>query len=428
MLTIALGSGCGGAEAAPGAASARAAGTEEAVLVSAAPVTVRKVQRAVGAVGSFFGYDEVTVMAEVSGRVIRVLHDIGDVVQPGDLLLEIDPTDYELAVAETRRAIESEATRIGLAEHVPPDKDFEPDKVLALIDRVFNIDQLPAVVRAKETMDNARSRLERANKLYKQNSISEEDYTQRSTDYNVAQANLFQAKWDALAVVAGIKYRLVQLRIAQRKLALTHVCVPTPTARARIPADLKYAVVQRKVTEGEMVKDAPGSSTETFELVLDGVLKLRAAVPERFVGQIREGQAAEIRVDAYPERVFPGEVLRINPMIERASRTFEVEVYVDNARRELKAGGFAKVDLLTHVDPEAWTVPAEAVVAYAGTTKIFVVREGRAHAVPIATGVEGPGWVELVRAASPDLRRDDQVVTSGKERLAERVPVSLRGK
>ena len=99
-----------------------------------------------------------------------------------------------------------------------------------------------------------------------------------------------------------------------------------------------------------MLKDAAGSSTATFDLVMDGVLKLHAQVPERFVGQVQPGQKAEIHVDAYPDRVFAGEVFRINPMIDRNSRTFEVEIVVDNPKRELKAGGFAKVDILTHVD------------------------------------------------------------------------------
>ena len=74
---------------------------------------------------------------------------------------------------------------------------------------------------------------------------------------------------------------------------------------------------------------------------------------------------------------------------------------MDNPDRELKAGGFAKVEILTRVDPQAWTVPVEAMVTYAGSTKIFVVREGKAHAVPVATGLEGRGWVELIRSASP---------------------------
>ncbi len=83
-------------------------------------------QRSSDAVGTFYGFDELTVAAEVSGRVAQVFHEVGDIVQPGDVLLQIDPTDYELAVEEKRREIELDATRIGLGEYVPPDKEFNP--------------------------------------------------------------------------------------------------------------------------------------------------------------------------------------------------------------------------------------------------------------------------------------------------------------
>ena len=69
-----------------------------AVPVTVGAIVPRRVQRSVQVVGSFWGYDEVTVMAEVAGRVAKVFHEVGDVVRPGDVLLEIDPTDYELAV------------------------------------------------------------------------------------------------------------------------------------------------------------------------------------------------------------------------------------------------------------------------------------------------------------------------------------------
>jgi len=416
------------AKPAPNAPVAAADAAERTVAVTVAPIAVQKVQRSVGAVGTFYGFDELTVAAEVSGRVAQVFHDVGDIVQPGDVLLEIDPTDYALAVEEKRREIELDATRIGLREYVPADKDFTPDNVQKLLDQVFKIDGLPRVISAKEEMENAALRLERAEKLVADRALAREDYTGRSKDLKVAQANYEQARWDSWAIVAGIKYRLVQLRTALRKLELTTVRVPTPTQRTRSPKDVKYGVVERKVTEGEMVKDAPGMSTATFQLVMDGVLKLKAAVPERFVSQVQVGQAVRVHVDAYPNREFPGEVIAINPMIDRTSRTFTVEVYVDNPRRELKAGGFAKVDILTHVDPQAWTVPVDAIVTYAGSTKIFVIREGRAHTVPIATGLEGRGWVELVRPPKSDLRSDDQVITSGHEKLAEGVAVQVRTK
>jgi len=414
------------ASSASGAPAAPASAAERTVAVTTVPIGLREVQRSVGAVGTFFGFDEVTVTAEVSGRVVQVFHEVGQIVQPGDVLLQIDPVDYELAVELTRREIELEATRLGLREHVPADKDFNPETVLKLIDQLFKIDELPKVISAKGEMDNAILRLDRAEKLRRQSSISDEEYTGRDKDLKVAEANYEQALRDSWAVVAGIKYRLVQLRTAQRKLELTTVRVPTPTQRTRIPKVVQYGVVERKVTEGEMVKDAAGLSTATFELVMDGVLKLKASVPERFVSQVQVGQVARVYVDAYPGREFPGEVIGINPMIDRTSRTFMVEVYVDNPQRELKAGGFAKVDILTHVDPQAWTVPVDAIVTYAGSTKVFVIRNGRAHAIPISTGVEGRGWVELIRPANSELRQDDQVITSGQERLAEGVAVVVR--
>ena len=348
------------------------------------------------------------------------------------MLLEIDPTDYELAVEETRRSLELEATRIGLGEHVPPGQGLrtgeDPGADAAAL---FDIHELPSVVRAKQQEDNARS-ASGAGQATPQAGL---DQRRKSTTsgrpiMRSPRTTMIQAQWDAQA--------------AWWRASSTGWCCcgspcgnwPSPRSRCPrrrratgCPQEVKYAVVERKVTEGEMVKDAPGSSTRHVRA--GHGRGAQTATPRCRSGssaRSRKGQQAEVRVDAYPDKVFAGEVIRINPMIERTSRTFQVEVYVENPMRELKAGGFAKVDILTHVDPQAWTVPAEAVVSYAGSTKIFVVREGRAHAVPIATGVEGRGWVELVRSASPDLRPDDQVITSGQEKLAEGVPVSIRGK
>jgi len=395
-----------------------------AVPVTVATIVPRSVKRKVQVVGTFCGYDEVTVMAEVSGRVAKVLHEVGDIVRPGDVLLEIDPTDYELAVEETRRALELEATRVGLP--IPSEKDFQPEKILARLNREFDLNKLPTVIRAKEQEENARGRLERAKQLRESRTLTAEEYDQRATDYEVALTTRIQAQMDAQSVVAGIKYRLVLLKIAERKLKYTKVVVPTPTKREGMPAKVEYAVAERKVTEGEMVKDSPGSSSAAFELVMDKVLKFQASVPERFVGQIRLGQDAEVHVEAYPDKLFAGKVVRVNPMVDRASRAFQVEIRVENPDRELKAGGFAKVDILTREDAGAWTVPSESVVTLVGTQKVFVIRDGKAHAVLVTPGVEGRGWIELVRSASPDLRLKDQIITSGLERLAEGVPVRVR--
>ena len=152
------------------------------MAVSVAPITVRHVQRSVGAVGSFYGFDEVTVMAEVTGQVVKVNCDVGDIVRPGDVLLEIDKTDYELDIELIRRAIEAEVMRLGIEV---PDPNITPDEALELLRTRFDVTQLPSVLRAKQQEDNARQRLERAQQLRTGNSMSAEEFEQRRTDYEV---------------------------------------------------------------------------------------------------------------------------------------------------------------------------------------------------------------------------------------------------
>ena len=76
---------------------------QSAVAVTVAKVELQSIQRTVDVVGSFEGFEELTVTPKVDGRVIRINCDVGDIVRPGDVLLEIDPTDYQLAVEEVRK-------------------------------------------------------------------------------------------------------------------------------------------------------------------------------------------------------------------------------------------------------------------------------------------------------------------------------------
>ncbi|MHB8973023.1 MAG: efflux RND transporter periplasmic adaptor subunit [Pirellulaceae bacterium] len=306
-----------------------------------------------------------------------------------------------------------------------PDKPPSLDEIAVRM-RAFKIENLPSWKRAEDLLQIASQRFDRAKQLVDANAMSKEEFQQRTSEFDVAKSAFDQAKYDARAALAAIRHRVVLLRIAMRQLELATIRVPTPTQRESMPEQVQYAVVSRKATEGEMLKDAPGSSTATFELVMDGVLKLDTQVPERYTAEVKEGQDAQIQVDAYPDRAFTGKVVRINPTVDRDSRTFSVRIYVPNANRELKAGGFAEVNILTRVDPQAWTVSPECVVTFAGSTRIFLVRDGKAHTISVETGIEGSGWVELLHAADADLREDDILIRGGQDKLAEGVPVQIR--
>jgi len=428
FYTSADSAAAGSGQAAP--LPAEASTDRDPVTVTVAPVSLRPIQRTVHVVGTFVGYDEVTVTAEVSGRVVELRHDVGDIVQPGEVLLKIDPTDYRLSLEEAWRALELDAARIGLP--VPVIEDLTPEKVDALVGEVrrmqgrFDINSLPPVRRAREQEDNARKRYERAKLLREQKVMNQEVFEEQQTLFVVAGNNREQAEMDSRAVLAGIKHRLVLLQIAAEKLRDTEVLVPKPTRRVGMPGKAEYSVALRKVTEGELVKDSAGAAAAVFQLVMDTVLKMNAAVPERFLGEVKVGQKVQIQVEAYPGRVFEGTIARMSPAVDPANRTFQVEALVANPVRELRPGGFAEGEVLTRVDPEACTVPLESVVSFAGTTKVFVVRDGKARVVLVTPGVEGRGWVELLRPDLKEIARGTPVVTSGQSQLADGAPVTIR--
>src|SRR5262249_11345562 len=89
----------------------------------------------------------------------------------------------------------------------------------------------------------------------------------------------------------------------------------------------------------------------------------------------------------------------------------------------IKPGSFAKASILTKTDAEAVTVPLTAPYSFAGTTRVFVVENGKAKDVPITLGTQTTEWVEVV---NPRLSRGAQVITSGHAVLADGTPVTVR--
>jgi multidrug efflux pump subunit AcrA (membrane-fusion protein) len=412
----------------PGRAGTAATGTAnptapKTVAVTVAPVAQRAVRRRVQIVGTFFGHDEVTITPKVEGRVARVRRDVGDVVRPGDVLAEIEDTDYRLGVGEAQRALDLELAKLGLTALPPND---------------FDVRKLPTIVRAASMEQHAASRRDRMRASGR--GVSSEEMEQAETELRVAQANHRQAVLEAQTTVATVRHRQAMLETAQQKLKETQVIVPDPSAErlqedttrmTGVPATqprAEYVIAQRMVTEGEMVRAFP--SMAAFRLVMDRPLKLMATVPERYSGEVKVGQTTAITVEAFPGQTFQGTVSRVNPTVARASRTFQVEVLVPNEDRQLRAGSFAKAAIQTREDPKALLIPEEALVTFAGVTKVFVVKDNAAKAVPVTprerieetTNGRVRVWIEVTGDLAPGV----PVVTTGHGPLADGTPVRVR--
>ena len=367
LLSPLLGLSCGRAQA-PSAHEAGKPEPREVVLVE---VVTHPAARHEMITGTIFGEEEVSVAAEVGGRLVAIVHDLGDEVAPGGVLAQIDPTNDELAVARAEAELLATLARVGLNE-LP---NGEPD-----------LSNLPLVMRAEAQEANARARLERARQLHERTPplISEQEFNDLQTQHEVAATSVGSERLAARALLAEARVRAASLDAARKRLDDTSV-------RAPREMDVTFRVASRRVSVGEVVS----SGQALFRLVASDRVKFRGYVPDRFAGIIGVGSPAELLVDGVAEP-FAASVSRVSPAVEIASRSFEIEILAPNRDHRLKPGSFVRARVRTGVEERARFVPASAVLQFAGVQRVFSIREGRVteHVVTLSEG-HAPGWYEV---------------------------------
>jgi RND family efflux transporter MFP subunit len=156
-----------------------------------------------------------------------------------------------------------------------------------------------------------------------------------------------------------------------------------------------------------------------FRLVATERIIFRARVAERFAGQVRPGQQVHVWVEAYGEP-FVGGLSRVAPQIDQESRTFAIEVIIDNPQGRLKPGAFARGEVRLREESGIDFVPASAVVTFAGVTRVFSVADGKAKEHRVRTGIRIGEEVEIIGGLAVS-----DVVAAGAAGLAEGVAVRI---
>jgi RND family efflux transporter MFP subunit len=374
----------------------------DAVVITATSMVQRDVQRSIQAVGTFFGFEELTLSSKLEGRVAKIHFDQGAVVKPGDLLLNLESTDFRLAVEQADRSLQTELAKWGFSSVPPPDID---------------VSTLPSVVSAKLRFELAQSRLARMLPLQASKSISADDLEQARSDAKVMESEWKNQMLLANAAAATARLRAADLEIAKQRLADCEIRVPVPTLHEE-PDEQFYTISERLVTEGTLLR--PG--TEVFKLVLGKSLKLRLSVPEANASKVAIGQKVLVSIASSTQDEH-GVVTNISPSIERNTRTFQVEVTVPNDSGLCKPGGFAKAQILVGKTEIANTVPPSSLYSLAGIQKIFLIENGIAKEVRVTLGEQTNDWIEI---ASPPLSPNARVATSGQRLLSDGIAVVER--
>ena len=178
-------------------------------------------------------------------------------------------------------------------------------------------------------------------------------------------------------------------------------------------------VTARNYDVGDMY--AMSAPVFTVEQIIP--VKLLVGISESDYSKVKKGDGVVITTDAVPGITFYGRINRIYPTVDPATRTFTVEVVVDNNYKTLRPGMFARVTIKFGVNNSV-VIPDVAVVKQQGSGERFVYvlnEDGTVSYVKVVLGRRMGAEYEVLEG----LKDGDKIVTGGQIRLKDGVKVSV---
>lgn len=190
-------------------------------------------------------------------------------------------------------------------------------------------------------------------------------------------------------------------------------------AETVIPAAFDGVMGERKVSIGQFVEQG---TTLTY-LISQDPIKAEFRIPERYLGQLKEGQAVQMTVAAYPEEIFEGNVYFIDPQVEEQNRTALIKAKLANPEGKLRQGMFANLNLIVAVRSRALTIPETALIPKGEEVYVFVVdNENKAQMKPVKVGLRMTGKAEIVDG----LAAGENVIVEGYQKIGPGSPVKMK--
>lgn len=220
-------------------------------------------------------------------------------------------------------------------------------------------------------------------------------------------------------IISALEFERIQSQLAQAEATLGQAKAARESAEeqvgnTRVLAPFDGVVEERFVEPGEQV--SPGA--RVLRVVDAAEVKVKAGVPERYATDIQQGAAVDIRFNAYGIEPRTGTVSFVGHTIDPQTRTFPVEVSLDNADGALKPEMVARLVLTRAVVEGALVVPQNALVRHESGQSLFVVEAGEkgriAKRVEVEVGARSDGKVVVTRGLAPG----DEVVVLGQANLS----------
>jgi len=271
-------------------------------MMEAAPVTRGDLTVTAEAAGQIEPIRLVEVKSKASGEITEIHIETGDVVTAGQLLVRIDPRDVRNAFDQADADLEVARARLATAE----------------------------------------AQRKRSEELRAANVVTDQEYESALLEEANARAQFIKAQ--------------TNLQLARERL--NDVAIRAP---------INGTIIAETIEIGQIIASASqniSGGTTLLTMADLAEMQVRALVDETDLGRIQAGLNVRVRVEAYPDRVFEGEVLKIEPqaVVEQNVTMFPVLVRLDNRESLLKPGMNADVEVRIADRSGILLVPNSAVV------------------------------------------------------------------
>jgi multidrug efflux pump subunit AcrA (membrane-fusion protein) len=358
------------------------------------PVIVQRPD-SVTASGSVEGFETADVAFLVGGRVARVYVEEGQHVSRGQLIAELEPTDYRNALNAAIGQKEA-----ALAEALKAEAGLR-----------------------RQEVEQARIDLERWDDEYKRMKFLVERQSLPPNDFQKIEAAYNNARQRYDMAVEGTRKEDREAAKAQ-----SHAADANATEEGkrlddtRLLAPISGNISARRVDPGQTV--AAGAAV--FSIAELNPVKVRVAVPEAEIAKVKPGAKAEVSIPSLGGRRFEGTVAIMGVAAEPASRTYTVKIIVPNPGPVLLAGMIAESRIFGHSTGRVLTIPGEAITHDAQGAPIVYVYNAerkRVYAHKIDVGAPVGAEMEIRSGVEPA----DRVVIAGYQKLREGTLVQLSG-
>ncbi len=293
-------------------------GSKKGTEVRVEAVEKRDLVASVTASGQVTPRTKVDLSADITGKIVALNVKMGDIVTRGQLVLQIDPQQFESQVQRAEAALANSRARLA---------------------------------QAKANLQQAQNNYQRSADIKKTNAtlISDEQIEQLKTSFEVNQALLEAASQD-------VKQGEASLKDARWQLSRTNIYAPMSGRVTRLNVENGETAVQ-----GTFNKDAA-----TLMTIADmSVLETKVKVDETDVSRISLGDSAVIQIDAFPDTTFIGRVVEVSQSSVRGATTgtgdqaidYEVKIRLVNPPTDTRQDFSATAKVITDTRTKVLAIP-----------------------------------------------------------------------